>query len=240
MAQSDGGSSETAGGAGKRPVGTKRDQIASEIRRMVSVGDLPRGRPVRQDALAELFSTSITPVREALRVLEAEGVLIGEPHRGVRVADADYGQVKSVYLTRRLIEPYAMQRAARRMSAIDMDAAAALTGEMEEAATAKNRVRLNELNYRFHFTFYDRCGNSGLAEDIVRLWRHFPWDVLPVLDDRGEAAAKEHREMMGAMRRGDLAEIERTTGIHLRNSFLALGRHLTGQDVADPFELDND
>lgn len=83
---------------------------------MIAEGELARGSRIRQDVIAARFKTSITPVREALRLLEAEGMLVSEPHRGVRVADADYERVKTVYLLRRLVEPYAMRRAARRLS----------------------------------------------------------------------------------------------------------------------------
>jgi DNA-binding GntR family transcriptional regulator len=219
---------------------TKRDRIAVELRRMISEGELPRGSRIQQDVLAAMFDTSITPVREALRLLEAEGVLVGEPHKGVRVADADFEQVKTVYMLRRLVEPYAMQRAARRLSPRDIDLAERLVAEMEQAAAEGDRARLTATNHRFHFLFYANCGNDGLAEEIDQLWRKFPWDVLQVLDDRADEASNEHRAMLAAARLGDGDALARATGWHLARSFLALGRHLTGQKIADPFEVDND
>ncbi|MFD0743084.1 GntR family transcriptional regulator [Phytohabitans flavus] len=223
---------------GKAP--TKRDRIAAELRRMISEGELPRGSRIQQDVLAAMFDTSITPVREALRLLEAEGVLVGEPHKGVRVADADFEQVKTVYLMRRLLEPYAMQRAARRLSPRDIDLAERLAEEMEQAAAEGDRARLNATNYRFHFLFYANCGNEGLTNEIEQLWQKFPWDVLQVVGDRAEETSNEHRSMLAAARLGDGAALAKATEWHLGRSFLALARHLTGQRIADPFDVDND
>lgn len=207
---------------------------------MISEGELPRGSRIQQDVLAAKFDTSITPVREALRLLEAEGVLVGEPHKGVRVADADYEQVKTVYTLRRLVEPYAMQRAVRRLSRRDIDLAERLAAEMEQAAADGDRARLNATNYRFHFLFYTNCGNQGLADEIDQLWQKFPWDVLQVLDDRADESSHEHRAMLAAARIGDGEALAKATEWHLTRSFLALARHLTGRRVADPFEVDND
>jgi len=222
------------------PTVTKRDHVAAEVRRMINEGELPRGSRVQQDLLATMFNTSITPVREALRLLEAEGILVGAPYRGVRVADADYEKVKAVYLMRRLVEPYAMRRAARRLSARDVDIAEGLEKDMVKAASVGDRALFNATNHRFHFLLFARCGNSSLIDEIALLWQQYPWDILQVLGDRVENSTNEHEEMLLAARLGDGDALARATERHLTRSFLALAEHLTGQEVPDPFEIDND
>lgn len=219
---------------------TKRDRIVVELRRMISVGELPRGSRIQQDDLAAMFNTSITPVREALRFLEAEGVLVSEPHRGVRVAEADYDQVKTVYLLRRLIEPYAAGRAARRLSRRDFDLGERMVTEMEEATAAGDRAALSATNHRFHSLFYASCGNDGLAAEIDALWQKYPWDVLEVLDTRAGESSDEHRAMLAAARAGDGEELARATARHLAQGFLALAKHMTGIEISDPYDVDND
>ncbi len=219
------------------PTATKRDQIAVELRRMIIAGDFPRGSRIQQDVLATMFKTSITPVREALRLLEAEGVIVAEPHRGVRVADANYDQVKTVYLLRRLLEPYAMRRAARRLSPRDVDLAERLVTEVEESNAAGDRTALNR---RFHFLFYAKCGNAGLAAEIDALWLKFPWDVLQVLDTRPEESSREHREMLAALRSGDGDALASATERHLAGSFMAFAKHTTGLEISDPYDIDDD
>jgi DNA-binding GntR family transcriptional regulator len=108
---------------------TKRDQIFEELRRMILSGELPRGARLPQDDLARRFGASITPVREALRLLEADGIVVAEPHRGVRVAGVDLEQVKATYVLRRLSESYAMRRAMLRVSRRDMATAREALGD---------------------------------------------------------------------------------------------------------------
>ncbi len=219
---------------------TKRDRIVVELRRMIAAGELERGSRIQQDVLAAMFKTSITPVREALRFLQAEGVLVGEPHKGVRVADADYDQIKTVYLLRRSLEPYAMRRAARRLSPRDVELVERLVTEMEDSAAAGDRAALSATNRRFHFLFYAKCGNDGLAAEIDALWQKFPWDVLEVLDTRVEETADEHRAMLAATRSGDGEALASATERHLARSFMALAKHMTGFEISDPYDVDND
>ncbi|KRF21028.1 hypothetical protein ASG90_01015 [Nocardioides sp. Soil797] len=219
---------------------TKRDRIVTSLRRMIASGELPRGSKIKQDALAARFQTSITPVREALRQLQAEGLLTAQPNRGVRVADADYEGVKSVYLQRRLIEPYAMRRAVRRLSPRDLEVAQRLVGEMETASAQNDTKVLDEKNYRFHFLFYENVGNQGLTESIESLWQQFPWDILQALPDRSAKSAEEHRAILEAVRAGDLEVVSQRSEEHIASSFQRLAQHLTGREVPDPFDLDND
>ena len=81
---------------------------------------------LQQDEVAARFQVSITPVREALRQLEVDGLVISEPHRGVIVRPFDMDDIKAAYVMRRLIEPYAFARASRRLSRLDVGQLAAL------------------------------------------------------------------------------------------------------------------
>jgi DNA-binding GntR family transcriptional regulator len=214
---------------------TKKDVIVAEMRTLIANGEIPRGERILQDQLAARFSTSITPVREAIRQLEAEGLLVSEPHRGVRVSSADIEHVKAVYVARRLLEPYAGQRAALRVSRQDLNHARDLIEQMSEPGGD-----VVELNRRFHFLFYDRCGLPPLTELIRNLWYAYPWDLLQVLTDRARRARQEHAEIVAAVETVDFARIEAAFATNLRASYEAVARHITGHDAVDVFELDVD
>jgi DNA-binding GntR family transcriptional regulator len=207
---------------------------------MIRDGELPRGSRIQQDVLAEMFNTSITPVREALVLLEAEGLLVGEPNRGVSVADADFSAIKAVYIQRMLLEPYAMRRATRRISHRDLDRAADLLDRMTSASKTKEVVSVPELNRQFHFLFYDACGNEALSTQIEQLWQRWPWDLLSVIKDRPNESQKEHAEMIQAVRSGNVEQVALATEQHLRASYMSLGTHLTGEKPEDVFDLDVD
>ncbi len=211
---------------------TKTDRIVAELRTLISNGEIARGERIQQDRLAKRFQTSITPVREAIKRLEAEGLLVTDPHRGVRVSSADLEQIKGVYVARRLLEPYAAQRAALRVSRQDMRYAQQLIERMADPAED-----LPEINRQFHFLFYGKCGIPTLAALLDSLWRSYPWDILHVLGNRRDQAVGEHQAMAEAVAAADLDLIAETFGGNLSRSYLAIVAHLTGEEGEDPFDL---
>lgn len=220
---------------------TKKDQIVERLRSLIVSGEIARGEWIRQNQLALLFDTSTTPVREALRQLEAEGIVVSSPHRGVRVASADINEVKGVYIARRLVEPYAMQRAVSRMAPRDVARASALNVEMREAYDANDGPAISRANRAFHFHFYEHCGVPALRDTIETLWLGFPWDILQVLSPRQHESVQEHEDILESFRKQDIDGVKIGVEAHLRNSYLALMGHLThaASDI-DPFELEND
>lgn len=213
-------------------VPTKRDQIVGLLRRRILSGELARGARMPQDDLAREFGASITPVREALRQLEAEGLVVAEPHRGVRVAGVDLEQVTASYVVRRLTESYAMRRATLRLSPRDLTRAR----ELLAAPPATERDR----NEHFHFLLYERCGMPALVERIAAMWQAFPWDLLLDSPERAEASHAEHLEILDALEAGDPDRAAAATEQHVRSGFAAILVHLTGRSGPDPFDPDVD
>ena len=228
----------------------KRDQIVDELRRRILAGTLPRGARLPQDELARDFGASITPVREALRLLEAEGLVVAEPHRGVRVAGVDLAQVTATYVVRRLIESYAMRRATLRLSRRDLARARELL-ERAPVDPAVDPGAARDRNRAFHFLLYDRCGMPELVERIAAMWQAFPWDLMldSVIDPapthqigeaRAAASHREHLDLLAALETGDPDAVAAATERHLSNGFAAIRRQLTGGEGPDPFGLDVD
>ena len=213
---------------------TKRDQIFDDLRRRILAGALARGARLLQDELAREFGASITPVREALRLLEADGLVVAEPHRGVRVAAVDLEQVTATYVVRRLTESYAMRRATLRLSRRDLTRARALLDAPRPADPAAVRDR----NREFHFLLYERCGMPGLVDRIAGMWRAFPWDLMLDSTARAAASLREHRDLLDALEGGDPDAVAASTERHLRNGFAAIRRQLTGHEGPDPFDID--
>jgi DNA-binding GntR family transcriptional regulator len=220
--------------------GTKRDVIVHELRAAIISGELERGSRMQQDDLARRFESSITPVREALRLLEAEGLVVSEPHRGVRVASVDLERIKAKYVNRRLLESYAMRRATRRMSRRDLDVAHELLDATTAAGRSDDPAKVREANTEFHFFFYERCAMPGLVAEIGALWDTFPWDLLLSGDGRGRDSAAEHQAIYDAVLAGDLDAVAHETEVHIANGYAALHHHLTGHAGSDPFDLDVD
>jgi len=198
---------------------------------MIAKGEIARGERIQQEQLAEHFQTSITPVREAIKRLEADGLLVSEPHRGVRVSSANLEEIKGIYVSRRLLEPYVVQRAALRVSRRDIERASALVERMADPSED-----LNSINRDFHFLFYDKSGIPSLSALIRNLWWAYPWDILSVLDTRREHVVDEHRAIVDAVARADFDAIAATITDNLQLSYLAIVTHLTGNPGEDPFD----
>lgn len=221
-------------------VATKTERIVADLRRRILSTELARGTRLRQDDLARELSTSITPVREALRILEAEGLLVSEPHKGMQVAGLDLERTKAIYVVRRLTEGYAMRRAAIRASALDLQRVREIDARMRQALDAGDAAAFRDLNRAFHFHFYERTGMPALHQEIAGMWQAFPWDLSLDSADRSAVSLTEHAAILAAVENGDLDNVAAATEQHIANGFLSLVLRATGQAVADPFELARD
>jgi len=217
---------------------TKRDHIVDELRRRILSGDLERGARMPQDELARVFSASITPVREALRQLEAEGLVVAEPHRGVRVAGVDLEQITATYVVRRLTETYAMRRATLRLSRRDLARARHLLAD--GASAGDDPAAARERNRQFHFLFYQRCGMPSLTDKIAAMWQAFPWDLMLHSRPRSEASHHEHLEILRELEHGDPDRVAKATERHIQNGFAAILLQLAGREGPDPFDPEVD
>jgi DNA-binding GntR family transcriptional regulator len=221
---------ETAGAAR-----TKAARIAAELRAEIVAGTLPAGVRLYQEDLAERFETSITPVREALRQLQAEGLLDGRSHRGVTVTTPDVERIKSIYVLRRLVEPYAARRAALRLSRQEFARARSINDALRRAQREKDQLLARRLNRDFHFVFYEACGLPTLVAEIERLWVSFPWSELHVV--LRADSVREHVRILDAVMRDDGDEIEAALAEHLRHGYAAVMKQLGRTVHGDPFDV---
>jgi DNA-binding GntR family transcriptional regulator len=216
---------------------TKAAHIADELREAIATGVIAQGTRLHQIELAGRFATSITPVREALRQLQAEGLVEGQSHRGVTVASPDLEQITSIYVLRRLVEPYAAQRAALRLSRQDFARAREINRQLLEAQQSKDQLAARHLNHEFHFVFYHACGLPTVVAEIERLWATFPWTELQLHVVRDRESIREHSEILDAVVEDDQPAIQERFEAHLLNGYAALMEHLGYAGGSDPFEI---
>ena len=127
------------------------------IRSGIVDGRYPSGYRLTEQEIAELSGVSRTPVREALRRLSSEGLLSYVPNQGAMVASWTDEEVEEVFVLRAMLEAFAVERAARRMTENDIAELRELAEEMiEEAEEGKagHLQRIKDLNTRFHKKFY--------------------------------------------------------------------------------------
>jgi DNA-binding GntR family transcriptional regulator len=185
---------------------TKADMAYRQIRQEIVEGELVPGATIDQEALAARLGLSTTPVREALRRLESEQLVINRPHRDTIVAPLTSQQLEDVYLVRLSLDPLAVELGARNAP----DDQLALIVELARLADANaDPVAKMYQNRKLHRAMYRACGNAELIQMLDTLWDKSDRYRLTTLQDDSTAhrAHVEHTAIADAMaaRRSDEA-----------------------------------
>ena len=198
---------------------SKTDMVAALIRELIITGELTAGQQLRQRDLAQRFGVSQTPVREAMRRLESEGLVVGDTHRGFTVVTPDDGPVEENFQIRAALESLGASLAARK---IDQDGLAELARLNERMrALPDGDPRYAGLNREFHFTLY-QYSRSPLLMSLMRLL----WASLHggprVLRTHAESAS-QHDAILDALRARDADAASALTYQHIMGAERAIG-----------------
>jgi DNA-binding GntR family transcriptional regulator len=178
---------------------SKTDLVAALIRELIITGELATGEQLRQRDLAQRFSVSQTPVREAMRRLESEGLLRSDTHRGFTVVAPDVSRVEENFRIRAALESLGASLAARKVDPAALRRLRELNEQMR--SLADDDPRYAELNREFHFTVYGYA-HSPLLLSLMRLL----WASLhggPRVSRTHAESARQHDEILAALAEGD-------------------------------------
>ncbi|MFY0634283.1 MAG: GntR family transcriptional regulator [Vannielia sp.] len=195
---------------------TKEERVADYLREGIISGTFPRGSKLKQAQIAEMLGTSITPVREAIKLLEAEGFVNGTSHRGAVVAPFDIDATEEITDLRVTLECKLGLRAVARLSKKDIETLQELQEEFEAAAARGDGESVRSINYRFHETMYLVADLPQTLRFVRTLWARYPFDLINKLGTRIERASAEHREMLNALILRDEAALLSALRTHIR------------------------
>ena len=183
------------------------DLIANDLRERILSGELPEGAAIQQEVLAEEYGVSRMPVREALKRLNAEGLLSWETNRGGSVVKHSLSEIGEIFDLRALIEVDLFRRAIPNMTATDFMRCEDLLAEMEVSYAANDVARWGQLNHDYHTALY-RAANRRLTDDVLtRIALQSDRYVrihLSVMKQR-DPAREEHRKLLDLAQQGDVA-----------------------------------
>jgi DNA-binding GntR family transcriptional regulator len=205
---------------------SKKDLVVDVIREAILSGELEPGERLLQDDLAERLQVSSTPVREALRQLESEGILQSSPNRGVRVAEVNWQSVREIYVIRAELEALATRLAVPRLTPHDLALLRGLQAQIESLIRRNALKELRRLNYELHLTIYQAAGMPELLRIIRSLWTKFPWDTLHVLPNRAFMSADEHAHLIEALAAGEAERAADLMREHIEISARELDHYL--------------
>ncbi|WP_406855680.1 GntR family transcriptional regulator [Alsobacter sp. KACC 23698] len=196
-----------------------REHVHDVLRRAIIGGELPAGAWLNERQMAEQLGVSTTPLKEALRRLEAEGLVATEPRRGVRVT-FDARQAEEMALARAALEGMIARMAAQRIEAAGVEALADVIARMRAATAAGDVAQIIELNGEFHDGIHDVSGCRYLQRLLVgqRIYVHAARAIILGDAAERERALAEHAAIFDALARRDADEAERAMRDHVMRS----------------------
>jgi DNA-binding GntR family transcriptional regulator len=204
---------------------TKQAFVYATLRDAILTCELKPGERLVIDELARRYDISIIPVREALRLLQSEGLVVSVAHVGATVAPISRDSVLEVFTLLEGLELVGTRAAAERASAEDLDAIEAIVRSMDEALAAGKPQRWADLNTEFHVAISRAAGMPILQQMTQRaldLWdRVRRYYFNGVLVRRAPTAQAEHRLMLQQMRSRDLLGLEQTVRRHNESALAA-------------------
>ena len=209
------------------------DEIAFRLQAAILDGEFPPGTHLQQDELCARFGVSRTPVREALRKLQAQHLVDLVPNKGATVRTPSRDELSEVYVLRAEFEGFAAALAADRITAEDLaaldDAQAAMDeaiAELEAHAVTPDEEasfnrRITVANEEFHGIIHQAAGNQRLWRYLVELQNFFPKDYVwrAISSDLSRSVGvKEHRAIRAALEAHDPAAARQSMGDHVAHA----------------------
>jgi DNA-binding GntR family transcriptional regulator len=204
--------------AAEKRTETKQERVYRAIRERILSGAYGPGYRVVIDALATEFGVSALPVREAIRRLEAEGLVVFRPNAGAQVAPAEPGVFEEEMTVLAVLEGYATALAAPELGKAEIKRMTEINEGMVDAMERLDSLRFGRLNQEFHAVIYEHCPNEalvGLLRDVARRLDAIRRTVFVQIPYRGAASVAEHRALIELIaRRAPAPEIEAAAREH--------------------------
>jgi len=200
----------------------KEEQEADFLREGIISGMFERGSRLKQAEIAERLQLSITPVREALKLLEAEGYVTGNSYRGACVAPFDASASEEALDLRLQLESRLVGGTLQHVTGQDISELQALNAEFGRAFELGDRAAARGVNYRFHRHLYGIAAMPQTLHFVQILWARYPFDLINAIEGRGKQAAAEHDEIMRALVSGDLPAAMLAMRKHIESGYSVL------------------
>jgi DNA-binding GntR family transcriptional regulator len=200
------------------------DEIVDVIRGRIYAGEYLPGAPIRQEQVAAELNVSRTPLREALRMLEQEGLVTVSPGRGVRVVSGNVDQLLDAYELREVIDGLAARLVAERKTPATESALQVILDGQQRVLDNWNPAAYTETNVRFHEEIVRGAENQFVSDQIsiIRITSQVFTPVKLVEWHRAADATREHLEILESIVSGCADDAERRARKHIRRTIESL------------------
>jgi DNA-binding GntR family transcriptional regulator len=216
----------------------KSQAIYFALRERILSNEIAPGTHLVMRDVANFYEASDIPVREALRMLERDGLVETAPYRGARVTQLTAKEIEETYFVRSHLESIATGLAAERITDAELDQLDALMSEMRTAVDAGDGPKFSDVNLDFHRTIVASCGNDMLRDLTMDIWRrHSGFQrVFRMVPERLATSQQEHEGIMAALRDHDAERASKLALLHkqsVRDSVSTLLEE-AGERVPEP------
>jgi DNA-binding GntR family transcriptional regulator len=215
-----------------------KDVVVEALRQMIARGELLPGAWLRQERLSETLKVSFTPIREALKQLEAEGLVEHVPYRGVRVVEFQIEDVLDIYTMRADLEAMAAGAAALRLDEAEREELHSLHARMAGFRGNETLQTVREDNRRFHQIIIEGSRRTYLIRTLTLIWSWFPtmlWSQFAQTatvsaPNREDADNAEHAAILAALDDHNPEAASRAMHYHIDMARQSLVEFLKNQD----------
>lgn len=196
------------------------DEIVDIIRDRILKGEYRIGEKIKENQIATEFKVSRTPIREAFKQLESEGLIDYVPNRGCFAKGFTREDIEDIYAVRKALEIMAVEWAVNRISDAQIKALQEQSELMEFFTTKKDSDKVLELNSAYHDIIYDAAGSRFMAQ-ILRSYKEYIEQTRKVIlyeQAYLEEILKEHKKILEAIMARDVEGAKAAMGAHLEMS----------------------
>jgi len=197
-----------------------RGKVFNKIREDILSGSYPEKYELREATISKELGVSRTPVREALRQLELEGLVSIIPNKGAYVNGITSKDIYDIYVIRSYLEGLCAKWACKNITALQIEELEEIIYLSEFHIKKEHWDQIFELDNRFHHTMYEACG-SRILEHILSDYHHYVERVRKntlALQKRAEMACNEHKAILQSVKDKDCKKAERLANEHIFNS----------------------
>jgi DNA-binding GntR family transcriptional regulator len=208
---------------------TLTERVYEMLLENICSGEVPPGHKLVIDALSREMKVSITPVREALRRLQREGLVTEVPYSGMHVSNLAIEEIRELFAIRGVLEGYALRLIAENLSDTHLKRIERELGGLEEATRTGNTSAFRERNFRFHATLLQ--GDIGqnlrdMIDQLVRNTERYRAAGAVLSKDYLDTAQAQHRQLVALLRERRVAEAEMLSRQHATTFADYLAEHL--------------
>ncbi len=195
------------------------DELADRVRDLIIAGDLKADEKIAEAELCARFGVSRTPLREAIKMLAAEGLVTLTPNRGARIASITAAEIAELFPIMGALEAFAGELAAARLSDLDLASLEALHATILATRKANDWIGYSKANRTFHETIFRIAANASLRQlyDQLMIRIHAVRFVAQQPTTAWDQAVSDHEAMMQALRARDAKAIGPILRTHLAN-----------------------